>query len=150
MPVKFSASCADRALPRGRFLVLNSITGWVDTRAKVCRLESPLDSNGIEPIAFRHVAQRLKQLRYSVPLRAINIVQLAQRRTLSGPAWSNVTVNYLYLTADCSIPRRKLQEIENGWLDPWPLSHEMGASIEQILTDIRKAATTKISLVQPL
>jgi hypothetical protein len=68
-----SALRAGRLLPSGRFLVLISVRGWVDPRAKVWleelgQLKNRMTSPGREPATFRLVAsQCLKQLRYRVP-----------------------------------------------------------------------------------
>jgi hypothetical protein len=56
-----SALRAGHLLPPGRFLVLISITGWVDPRAIVRleglgQLENPVTLLGIEPATFRLVA----------------------------------------------------------------------------------------------
>jgi hypothetical protein len=68
---RLSALRAGRPLPPGRFLVLVSVGGWVDSRAIVRleglgQLKSPIISSGIEPATFRLVAQCLNQLRYHV------------------------------------------------------------------------------------
>jgi hypothetical protein len=59
-------------LPTGRFLVLISVTVWVEPRAIMLmetlgQLKNPITSSGIEPATFRLVAQCLNQLRYRVP-----------------------------------------------------------------------------------
>jgi hypothetical protein len=58
--------------PPGRFLVLISVRGRVDLRAKML-LEGLFKfkkstSSGLEPATFRLVAECLNQLRYHVPL----------------------------------------------------------------------------------
>jgi hypothetical protein len=64
---------AGRPLPPGRFLVLISVKRRVDPRS-IVRLEGlgqlkiPMTSSGLEPAAFRFVAQCLNQVRYRVPL----------------------------------------------------------------------------------
>jgi hypothetical protein len=69
MAVRLSTLRADRSLPPGRFLVLISVRGWVEPPAIVRleglgQLKNPMTLSGIEPATFRHVAQRLNQLRY--------------------------------------------------------------------------------------
>jgi hypothetical protein len=60
MVVRFSALCAGRPLPSGRFLVLISVRGCVNPRA-IVRLEG-LDnlkkstSSGLDPVTFQLVA----------------------------------------------------------------------------------------------
>jgi hypothetical protein len=61
MAVGLSALRAGRPLPPpGRFLVLISVRGWVDSRAIVRlegleQLKNPMTSLGIEPATFRLV-----------------------------------------------------------------------------------------------
>jgi hypothetical protein len=71
MAVRLSALRAGLPLhspPPGRFLVLSSVTGYVDLKAIVRleglgRLKNPMTSSGLEPATFRLVAQCLNQLR---------------------------------------------------------------------------------------
>jgi hypothetical protein len=61
MVVRLSAPRAGRPLPPGRFLVLISVTGFVDPRAIVRlegigKLKNPMTSSGIEPAIFQLVA----------------------------------------------------------------------------------------------
>jgi hypothetical protein len=60
MAVRLSALRTGRPLPPGRFLVLISVRGWINSRA-VVRLEglghlkNPITSSGVEPATFRLV-----------------------------------------------------------------------------------------------
>jgi hypothetical protein len=58
MVVRLSALRAGHPLPPGRFLVLISVRGWVDPRARVRleglgQLKNPMTSSGIELATFR-------------------------------------------------------------------------------------------------
>jgi hypothetical protein len=73
MTVRMSALRASCPLTSGRFLVLISVMGRVDPRARVPleglgKLKNPTTSLGIEPATFRLVAQCLNQLRLLRPL----------------------------------------------------------------------------------
>jgi hypothetical protein len=73
MAVRLSVSRAGRLLPQGRFLVLISVRGLVDSKAIVLleglgHLKNPV-TLWIEPATFQLVTQCLKQLRYRVSLR---------------------------------------------------------------------------------
>jgi hypothetical protein len=77
MAVRLSALRACRPLPPGRFLVLISVRGCVDSRAIVRlaglgQLKNTMTSSGLEPATFRLIAQRLNQLSYRVPLQSVN------------------------------------------------------------------------------
>jgi hypothetical protein len=72
MAARLLALRAGRPLPPGRFLVLISVRGWVDSRAIVRmeglgQLKNSMTSSGIEIETFHLVPRCLSQLRYRMP-----------------------------------------------------------------------------------
>jgi hypothetical protein len=67
--------------PRGRFLVLIPVRGWVNPRAivwlEVLGQLKKSKSSGLEPLTFRLIASCLNQLRYRVPLILVHFAAAA-------------------------------------------------------------------------
>jgi hypothetical protein len=67
MVVRLSALRTGRLYTQEMFLVLNSVTGWVDPSA-IVRSEGLITPVGIEPATFRFVAQYFNHFATEAPL----------------------------------------------------------------------------------
>jgi hypothetical protein len=80
--VRLSALCTGRLYPQEIFLVLASVTGWVDPRntvrpERICQWNFPVTPSRIEPTIFRLLAQCLNKLRHHVLLKQGDITILS-------------------------------------------------------------------------
>jgi hypothetical protein len=79
--VRLSALCTGRLYPQEIFLVLTSVTDWVDPRntvrpERICQWKFPVTPSRIEPTIFRLLAQCLNKLRHHVLLKQGDITIL--------------------------------------------------------------------------
>jgi hypothetical protein len=108
MVVRLSALHAGSPLSRGRFLVLISLTGWVDPRA-IVRLErlgqfnNPLTSSGNEPDTFGligHISIAERMVGRKLLLRGSEYIctdwSSITHHSPRGPLWNHCFIEYMY------------------------------------------------------